>query len=176
MSPVSSFLAIVTALVSFQSVAAQACSSLTGWDPSWKLSTYTSTSPTQMNSDTFKNCLKPYNYAGTCMRITNPAQTTMFLMQPDGNAVIYTIWYALNCNLGKGCISPIWYTGSNKANSNIRVIDGKFVISYNTDGSLVAWDAGPRGSFQGTSLCMQNDGNLVLYDNGTPLWASGTLT
>ncbi|ORY26012.1 hypothetical protein BCR33DRAFT_726565 [Rhizoclosmatium globosum] len=118
-----------------------------------------------IKGDSFKNCLQPYYSAPPCAKL-NPAGTSQLLMQPDGNAVIYSVWYATNCNQGRGCVSPIW-------SLSFRVQDGRFVLSTTPDLSgQVVWGT-KAGSVAGTQLCMQNDSNLVLYDGATPVWASG---
>ncbi|KAJ3070931.1 hypothetical protein HDU99_002546 [Rhizoclosmatium hyalinum] len=125
----------------------------------------------------FKTCLLATNAITTCKRIRNPAGTAMLALQPDGNAVIYAIWYATTCNWGGGCISSIWSSGT--WNTNARAVwnnNGRFYIttSVYTNGPSV-WDAGKQGSIFGTKLCLQNDGNLVLYDTGDKVvWAAGS--
>jgi hypothetical protein len=49
--------------------------------------------------------------------------------------------------------------------------DGNLVL-YDVNNSP-RWDSGTWG-FPGSFLIMQNDGNLVIYQGSTPLWASNT--
>lgn len=57
---------------------------------------------------------------------------------------------------------------------------GEFLFAFQTDGNLVLYQYGtPLWSSRtngeaATALWMQTDGNLVLYDGATPIWASGT--
>ncbi|ORY26014.1 hypothetical protein BCR33DRAFT_794900 [Rhizoclosmatium globosum] len=100
----------------------------------------------------------------TCLLATNAITT-------------YAIWYATTCNWGGGCISSIWSSGTYATNARaIWNNNGRFYIttSVYTNGPSV-WDAGKTGSIFGTQLCLQNDGNLVLYDTGgTVVWAAGS--
>jgi hypothetical protein len=63
----------------------------------------------------------------------------------------------------------------------VSSLDGRFALTYQTDGNLVLYGPGgvPRWSTQTFSSPgyteMQNDGNFVVYaSNGVPLWASST--
>ncbi|ORY35216.1 hypothetical protein BCR33DRAFT_722560 [Rhizoclosmatium globosum] len=166
---------VVVALSGIQGALAQTCENLGSWQPSWKLNAqYTSTPGYSIKGDSFKNCLQPYYSAPPCAKLSNPAGTSQLLMQPDGNAVIYSVWYATNCNQGRGCVSPIWSSQTwNRPGLSFRVQDGRFVLSTTPDLSgQVVWGT-KAGSVAGTQLCMQNDSNLVLYDGATPVWASG---
>lgn len=49
--------------------------------------------------------------------------------------------------------------------------DGNFVIYNWADGPV--WSSNTYGN-PGSKLVMQDDGNLVVYRGGTPLWASDT--
>lgn len=59
-------------------------------------------------------------------------------------------------------------------------LDRRFRFTYQTDGNLVVYSpdgvlwASHTGGRASNALIMQNDGNLVLYDNSTPVWWSGT--
>ncbi|ORY26013.1 hypothetical protein BCR33DRAFT_726566 [Rhizoclosmatium globosum] len=155
-------LATVTVLAMSQGTSAQTqCENLGTSQPSWKLnSQYTSVPGYAIKSDSFKNCLQPYFTASTCAKLSNPAGTNQLVMQPDGNAVIYNVWYSSNCNLGGGCVSPTWSTQT-----------------WNRPGYLsgqIIWRVPGYASTGASQLCMQNDGNLVLYVGDVAVWASGT--
>ncbi|ODT83061.1 hypothetical protein ABS71_00015 [bacterium SCN 62-11] len=76
------------------------------------------------------------------------------ILQP--NTILY---------VGGTCVSP----------------DGRFHLDLQKDGNVVLyrfneklWSAGTTGS-SAARLCMQPDGNFVLYgDGGDPLWSSNT--
>ncbi|KAJ3292590.1 hypothetical protein HDU79_001268 [Rhizoclosmatium sp. JEL0117] len=171
-------LATVTVLAMIQGTSAQTqCENLGTSQPSWKLnSQYTSVPGYAIKSDSFKNCLQPYFTASTCAKLSNPAGTNQLVMQPDGNAVIYNVWYSSNCNLGRGCVSPTWSTQTwNRPGLSFRVQDGQFVLSTTQDLSgQIIWRVPGYASTGASQLCMQNDGNLVLYVGDVAVWASGT--
>ncbi|KAI9343173.1 hypothetical protein BDR26DRAFT_858672 [Obelidium mucronatum] len=174
MTAVSSLLAVFIALLNIQCISAQSsCPSLTGWDPSWKLTNnYTEVFPSQTDLYSGKTCLKPFEMIRPCSKLSNPSRTSSLIVQPDGNIVVYTVWYSTSCNWGKGCVSPVWWTGSNKSGYVVRLLEGKFIVTHESDARNVVWEASSKQV--GTSLCMQNDGNLVLYDAADkPLWCSG---
>jgi hypothetical protein len=96
--------------------------------------------------------------------IRSPNGGYIFVLQSDGNAVIY--------NTSNG--TEIWATGtSGKGNP-----PNTFV--YQTDGNLVVYDSTNtpywNSATQGVTsayLTMQNDGNLVLYTSGmSPVWST----
>ncbi|KAJ3020026.1 UNVERIFIED_CONTAM: hypothetical protein HDU68_010394 [Siphonaria sp. JEL0065] len=171
----------VTSLIAFlfaASATGQSCNNLGGWLSSSVLNTYSNIAGYMYTTDASKSCLLPGNYIGTCLRLSNPAQNTMFVLQPDGNAVVYGIWYGSTCNYGNGCISPRWSTGSNdKGVIAIKLNNGTlYADTAIASGGTIQWKVGMTGSISGTRLCMQNDGNLVLYDNNyrIALWSSGS--
>ncbi|KAI9343217.1 hypothetical protein BDR26DRAFT_858740 [Obelidium mucronatum] len=154
------------------------CKNLGSWLAKEELSTYKTINSFMFEGDKDKTCLKPGGWIGQCLRLVNPSQTGMLLLQPDGNAVIYAIWYALTCNNGNGCISPIWSTGTvNSGAVAVKLSNGKFFVdtSLASSGGIQRWDAGKTGSATGTRLCIQNDFNLVLYDTkNAVVWSSGS--
>ncbi|KAI9343172.1 hypothetical protein BDR26DRAFT_858670 [Obelidium mucronatum] len=153
------------------------CNNLGGWLPRSDVDQYSNVPTYMTTSDSFKNCMVPSSYMGTCMRMPSPSYGTFFVLQPDGNAVIYSIWYAATCNYGNGCTSPIWSTGTvNSGAIAVKLSNGKFFVDTALGaGGLVKWDSGKTGSVSGTKLCIQNDANLVLYDtNNAVVWASGS--
>ena len=97
--------------------------------------------------------------------LTSESGRYRFLVQPDGNLVIYEDG------------EPIWSTQTNGAPRPQQVRldlqpDGNVVL-YNQDGSP-RWATDTPGT-PATDLVMQDDGNLVLYgEDGTPYWASET--
>ena len=97
--------------------------------------------------------------------LTSESGRYRFLVQPDGNLVIYEDG------------EPIWSTQTNSEPRPQQVRldmqpDGNVVL-YNQDGSP-RW-ATDTPDTPATDLVMQDDGNLVLYgEDGTAYWASGT--
>ena len=89
----------------------------------------------------------------------------MAIMQSDGNFVVYNV---------QG-MKPLWDTGTNgQIISNcIMQGDGNFVL-YNGAGAPVFTSNTNGHSY--SYLIMQDDGNLVVYTQGTPTWASNTVT
>lgn len=62
---------------------------------------------------------------------------------------------------------------SNQAGSGARLTENGEFILYNASGRL--WTAKTKGAVPGYELIMQDDGNLVLYDDRfRPVWTSGT--
>jgi hypothetical protein len=114
---------------------------------------------------------------------------TKLIFQLDGNVVLYT-----------DTMKPVWASGTDGSTANnLRLqTDGNLVL-YNTS-SGVSWQSGtshspdhlnaatriiPSGGVmiigqrietvdRSTMLFFQSDGNVVLYRNGQPLWATGT--
>jgi len=101
----------------------------------------------------------------TCQGIKSANGNHNFVMQSDNNAVIY--------NTTNG--DSLWTTGTNgKGTSPLSFIyqtDGNLILSDNNNKSYWASNTNGKGS---TGLIMQTDGNLVLYNGTTPVWASGT--
>ncbi|MFD9339153.1 hypothetical protein ACFWBF_32910 [Streptomyces sp. NPDC060028] len=96
--------------------------------------------------------------------------TTWLLMQQDGNLVLYR----MSDN------APIWATntaGLYRANGAMSTVTGNLTIYYTgkQGGGYPAWDAGVSNS-PNAYLYVQNDGNVVIYDqSGTrALWSTGT--
>ena len=83
-------------------------------------------------------------------------------MQVDGNLVVY-------CNGDR----PIWHSATHG-----RSVSGGLILQ--SDSTLVIYDAVPiwhSGAYNsgGTTLIMQDDGNVVLYrQDGTPVWHTAT--
>ena len=121
---------------------------------------------------------------------TEGSAASRLIMQPDGNLVLYN-----NNN------SPIWYSGSSGANqgqvSLVTQPDGNLVIY---SGSVPLWSIGFTSNpnlFRSVTgemstsrlltnqvietadrvyqLTLQPDGNLVLYENKRPIWATMTI-
>ncbi|MEI6480144.1 MAG: hypothetical protein WCO12_01300 [bacterium] len=91
-----------------------------------------------------------------------------FILQTDGNAVIYPT----------NSSTALWSSGTNgKASAKIIMQgDGNLVI-YNSSGGFIWGSINSTGGHGGTptGLNMQADGNLVIYaTNGGVLWNSGT--
>ncbi|KAI9343216.1 hypothetical protein BDR26DRAFT_858738 [Obelidium mucronatum] len=166
-------------LAAFFAASAQAqCQNLANWAPISQVNAYLPAPQSAVTSDTFKSCLKPSQLINGCWRLTSPSGQNSLVLQPDGNAVIYSVWYNSNCNTGLGCVTATWNTGSNdKGTKSIQLGLGRFFVSTSGVSGYngVVWDANKQGSTQGTLLCLQNDGNLVVYDNGNAVvWAANT--
>ncbi|KAJ3077755.1 hypothetical protein HDU99_000993, partial [Rhizoclosmatium hyalinum] len=92
---------------------------------------------------------------------------------PDGNLVLY--WpFSMNpfCNWGGKCLRPVWSTQTNKPNGpkTLRVGSGSASIIDGTGREV--WTT---KTTKGTQLCVQDDGNVVLYTAGMEaVWQSGT--
>lgn len=97
--------------------------------------------------------------------LESPNRAYSFVMQTDGNAVVY------NRSSGKAC----WHTNtSGHPGAYARMqSDGNFVV-YSAGGSplYATYTTGL------SRLVMQDDGNLVMYQSGTntPKWATSWLT
>ncbi|KAJ3059171.1 hypothetical protein HDU99_006469, partial [Rhizoclosmatium hyalinum] len=79
--------------------------------------------------------------------------------------------WATDCNWGAGCIVDPWATGTyNNPGASLQIWSGRFMIQ-DSNGKML-WST-TQGSFN-SELCLQNDGNLVVYDNGRAIWDSKT--
>ncbi|MCW2528475.1 MAG: putative S-layer domain protein, partial [Pseudonocardiales bacterium] len=121
----------------------------------WSTGTYVPPPPPPIAGDR----LHPGQTMHAGQQLTSANGAYIFLVQTDGNAVVYS-----------GSI-PIWSTRPAGAGSTLTdQSDGNMVL-YNSANS-------PRfstGTYNNpdSSLLMQIDGNLVVYDSGgRPLWAS----
>ncbi|ORY35240.1 hypothetical protein BCR33DRAFT_722579 [Rhizoclosmatium globosum] len=152
---------------------AQSCENLGDSTPYSKINAYYDVPGYAITLDADKRCLQPYYRISTCYKLSNPKGNKHLVMQPDGNAVIYGIGQGWGCNLSLGvCTKPVWNTQTwNKPGAYITVQDGRFLV-YDASNQII-WGTN-AGSPRTTQLCMQNDGNLVLYDNGRAIWDSKT--
>ena len=156
---------------------------------------------------------------------TDGKSTNSFVMQDDGNLVLYAgagdaLWAAgTNGSTGATVVmqddgnlviyspesEPLWSTNTKVAappppfppapapcgglqpgdslsrGQSVSSCSGQFMLIHQLDGNLVLYDekGSPLWATQthgkaSTSVEMQSDGNLVLYDGSTPLWSSGT--
>ncbi|KAI9343171.1 hypothetical protein BDR26DRAFT_858669 [Obelidium mucronatum] len=169
---------LLVGLIFVASLVQAQCDNLGNWLPSSRLNNYLEAPEKAVTSDGFKNCLRPGFTLPKCWKLTSPNKQSSVILQPDGNAVIYSSWYNGVCNTGMGCISSTWSSGSNnKGSQSIQLGAGRFYVSQSgaPGYSGVVWDANKQGSLWGTLLCMQNDGNLVVYDNGNSVvWSANT--
>ena len=88
-------------------------------------------------------------------------------MQWDGNLVVYgpsgplwSSWFAK-----QGVVAPAGY-GVTQGQVAVMQTDGNFAVWGSPD-----WSSETYG-YSGAYLSMQDDGNLVIYRNGAPLWSS----
>jgi hypothetical protein len=93
--------------------------------------------------------------------IMSPSLSHTFIMQSDGNAVVYN-------QTG----SPLWASNTFEGFKTTMQDDGNLVV-YNVQGQPL-WASSTEGVSTGPfQLRMQDDGNLVIYDGaGQPTWAS----
>jgi hypothetical protein len=89
----------------------------------------------------------------------SPDGRTRFLLQPDGNMVVYS-----------SGMRALWNSGTQGRGGTrlVMQIDGNLVL-YTTSNAPV-WQSGTPGR-DASVLVMQSDGNLVLYGQ-LPVWAS----
>ncbi|KAJ3024415.1 UNVERIFIED_CONTAM: hypothetical protein HDU68_008182 [Siphonaria sp. JEL0065] len=169
---------IVLAAILAVTTQAQQCVNLGNQAPISQLNSYLPVPTTALTADSFKSCLKPSQVIAGCWRLTSPSGQNSLLLQPDGNAVIYSVWYNTLCNTGLGCVSPTWNAGTNgKSPQSIQLGLGRFFVSQSGTAGYngVVWDANKQGSSLNTLLCIQNDGNMVVYDAGNAVvWAANT--
>ncbi|KAJ3284723.1 hypothetical protein HDU79_007934 [Rhizoclosmatium sp. JEL0117] len=137
------------------------------WNPSLP-----STSHHQTQTDT-KTCIQSYDELAQCDKVESPSGSAVLTLQPDGNLVLY--WpFSMNpfCNWGGKCLRPVWSTQTNKPNGpkTLRVGSGSASIIDGTGKEV--WTT---KTTKGTQLCVQDDGNVVLYTAGMEaVWQSGT--
>ncbi|MCB0518278.1 MAG: hypothetical protein H6577_20690 [Lewinellaceae bacterium] len=118
--------------------------------------------------------------------MTNGKTVTHCIMQPDGNLVIYNGTYPV-------WASDTWNVGAGGGYFEIHLSTFKVGI-YKPDGTLVkllqegnptiattlrmnsgqTLNKGQKITAGTAELIMQEDGNLVVYNNQAPIWASGT--
>ncbi|WP_164874496.1 excalibur calcium-binding domain-containing protein [Rathayibacter festucae] len=96
--------------------------------------------------------------------ITSEFENYSFVMQTDGNAVIYDF-------NGR----PTWSTGTQGSGDRLAMQNDGNVVIYSAEGRPV-WSTGTSGN-PGSLLIIQDDGNLVVYraDNSAA-WASSQQT
>lgn len=93
--------------------------------------------------------------------IVSASRKFHFVMQPDGNAVVYS---------QRGV--PIFATTTNETGAYLILQkDGNMVV-YKSDGTEPLWTSNTQAS--AVHLVMQDDGNLVLYDSDKAVWSSET--
>lgn len=108
-----------------------------------------------------QNELRPGEVLLPAQTLTSPDGRAILVLQAEGNLVLY----------GNGV--ALWGTPT--------VVGNSMFVGMQTDGNLVIyspaftplWASGTAGA-PGAKLVVQNDCNLVIYDGGTPLWATGT--
>jgi hypothetical protein len=100
--------------------------------------------------------------------IKSPSGAYTFIMQTDGNLVVY------------GCTgTAIWATNYTwSSNPPPRVLsmqgDGNFVL-YENGSPIWASNSWQQNNVQPYRLTMQDDGNLVIYNgNNSAIWATNT--
>ncbi|MDQ2839234.1 MAG: hypothetical protein M3Y89_17790 [Actinomycetota bacterium] len=128
-------------------------------------------------------------YAGGVPRFASRTRgSDQLTVQSDGNVVIYgpsgPLW-ATNTVLAP----PVTHATSGSdhldanqilsSGQNLRSAGGQFALVVQSDGNVVLYDGGVSLFASGTSvpgdfLIMQYDGNLVVYGPNGPLWATRT--
>ena len=94
--------------------------------------------------------------------LRSPNGNYKFVVQPDGNAVVYS---------GSTAIWDTNTTGSGSANKLTAQSDGNVVLR--TSAGTVVWQSQTYGHGTGSQLALGNDGNLVFNGaGGIALWAS----
>jgi hypothetical protein len=94
--------------------------------------------------------------------LVSPNQRYRMIMQADGNLVVY------------GPSGPNWGRGNAVPGSSVvNRYDGDIVVASSPT-AKATWHTGTSFPFAGGAgdLVLQDDGNLVLYRNGTASWAS----
>ncbi len=102
--------------------------------------------------------------------LNSPSTKFRFVMQEDGNLVLYRRRAGSPRN---GPSDPIWASGTVGRQGTRAVMqgDGNFVL-YTTAGEPV-WASNTAGN-PGSILKLQDDGNLVIYSNDRAVWATAT--
>lgn len=86
-----------------------------------------------------------------------------FILQYDGNLVLY--YHPTG--------TPIWATDTINPDINLlRMLSGGNLVLY--DSNNTAWWLTYTYGYPGAYVIVQNDGNVVMYHNGTPIWDTGT--
>ncbi|KAJ3060582.1 hypothetical protein HDU98_003475 [Podochytrium sp. JEL0797] len=138
------------------------------------ITSLTSNYPTASSSiwwtdNSYRTCVTNGQQLPPCFRITSPNGYNSLILQGDKNAVVYKLYYSLGCNNNNGCITNTWSANtwsSSNPTVGIRVSNGNFQVT--TSGGA-AWDAGVTTA---NMLCVQDDGNLVVYDSaGNHIWS-----
>lgn len=98
--------------------------------------------------------------------LQSPNGKIRLVMQGDGNLVVYLI--------NDGETSPLWASGTtDRIHPPVRAVlqvDGNLKL-FSDDGKE-RWSSGSSG--MGTSLKIQDDGNVVMYSEGKKIWATNT--
>lgn len=86
-----------------------------------------------------------------------------FILQYDGNLVLY--YHPTG--------TPIWASNTvNPSINQLRMLSGGNLVLMDSGGAT-HWLTYTYG-YPGASLHVQNDGNVVIYYYGTPIWDTGT--
>ena len=104
-------------------------------------------------------------------------------LQDNGNVAIYSpahkpIW-ATNTAVGVGRTELVAGTEL-KGGSWLKSANGRYQLAMQADGNLVLYGEGQplwasnTANHPGAFLTMQGDGNLVIYKGNRPIWSSGT--
>jgi hypothetical protein len=91
-------------------------------------------------------------------------------MQLDGNLVLSEL-----VGLNPPTVQPLWSSGTSGSGNLVEAVmqgDGNLVL-YNRLTGAALWASGTAGHPDAV-LSLQNDGNLVIYAGGSPVWASNT--
>ncbi|KAI9328610.1 hypothetical protein BDR26DRAFT_939813 [Obelidium mucronatum] len=135
-----------------------------------------------------------YVYPGAgCIRRGHIFQVGERMESPSGSAVFEMHWYGhikvyhnkmWACIIHKNCYVEVWENWANDIGDYYKAYQFEYgwngdlyLIGAPTgDGTITRWNAGTWGS--DGLLCIQDDGNLVLYNDGwemnNPVWATNT--
>lgn len=123
------------------------------------------------------------------MSNTAGSGASRLVVQDDGNVVLYRSNNSWVWQTGTGGKAAPYYAFGDRLTSGVslgqnqylRSADRRYVLIHQTDGNVVLYAPGWRpiwntqtGGRATTSLTMQSDGHLVLYNGSSPVWTSNT--
>ncbi len=115
-------------------------------------------------------------YMNTTQWVEDCAATskTELVMQRDGNLVLYCLSWDSS---GPHRVRAAWSSGTWWVGDGGRALfqyDGNLVVYTDSSNQNAAWSSNTWGH-SGSTLALQDDSNLVIYDlNDYPIWSSNT--